>query len=481
VPKDSLVHFSKREVPVSLWLTCCAAAILMGIIISLDMRLAFTMLVVLVFAVPLGWLFFRYIELGFLLTLLAIIPGQLIRFSLGTDARGGSAILISDLFLALVIFVWGIRKMTVDQRVPRSKIAGPLILFLSIAFLSLIFGSFQIIDFVSSAPGKPMIIAIMYWVRLVMYSLFFFVSLDALKTIRAAERLLHVLILIGFVLSIGGFIQLWLVPDFTKMAVAAGWDPHQDRLLSSFFDPNFMGTFLAMDMVVIIALVLDPSRKLKYKSWIISLGLVISLAFLLTYSRGALLGFMVAFLVIGLFKAPKLLALGLVAMALAVGSMPRLAQRLTEGISIDETGIKRLESWNKGMRIAISTPITGTGYNTLGTVQDSLGLVDEFDVNNRGGIENSLITVFVTMGILGLLAYLYLLFAMLIMSFRTYYRKKYSQSLRHLGLGVGAALVVVIFASTTLNALFYPAIMLQMWALMAAVERYREIEEAKVK
>lgn len=479
--KESLVQFSKQEVPIYVWAICCFGAILLGLIVGSDMRLAILAILGLALALPLGWLFFRYIEIGFVLTLLAIIPGQLIRFSLGTDARGGSAILISDLLLALAVLVWGVRKMTVDQYIPRSKVIGPLMLFLGVAFLSLIFGAFQIVDFVPDAPGKPMIIAIMYWARLLLYSMFFLVALDALKSIKSIERLLHLLILIGFILSIGGFIQLWLMPDFTSMAVAAGWDPHQGRLLSTFFDPNFMGTFLAMDMVIIIAMALDSSRKLKYKSWIVFLGLIISLAFLLTYSRGALLGFMVAFLVIGLLKAPKLLAIGVLAMALAIGSMPRLAQRLTEGISIDETGIKRLESWDKGIRIAISNPITGTGYNTLGTVQDGLGLVDEFDVNNRGGIENSIITVFVTMGIAGLLAYLYLLMTMLIMTFRTFYRRKYSQSLRHLGLGVGAALIVVIFASTTLNALFYPAIMLQIWALMAAVERGREIEETENK
>ena len=417
----------------------------------------------------------RHLCIGVVLVLLAILPGQFIRFSLGTDPMGGSAMLLTDLLLVPLVGAWAMQKL-MTRRLPKSDLTGPLLLFVGVALLSFLAGIPDVLMYTGGMAGKPLLVAFLYWGRYVLYALFFVVLLDVLSTIASTERLVTGLLWLGVLLALGGFIQLWFIPDFTSYAAAAGWDPHQDRLLSSFFDPNFMGTFFAMDICLAAALLLDPSRRLRAKLWISLAVAVIFVAFLLTYSRGALLGLAVGLVLIGLFRAPRAVAVGALAIALAIAAVPRFAQRITDGLSIDETGVKRITSWTKAVKLLPSSPMLGVGYNHLATVQDALGTVDEFDVNNRGGVENSLLTVAVTTGALGLGAYLWHLASLYILTIRTWRERRRSPAVRHLALGTAAALTAVLVASMTLNAMLYPFILLQLWALLAIVERRRQID-----
>lgn len=422
-------------------------------------------------------LYLRHLELGAVLVLLAILPGQVLRLSLGTDPRGGSAMLLTDLLLVPLVTAWVLRKLTVDRRLPRSALLLPLATFTLVALASYVAGIPFVLAHVA-APGKPLVVALMYWGRYLLYALGLLVALDLLRTARAIERALALLLGLGVLLAVAGFIQLWLVPDFTAYAVAAGWDPHQGRLLSTFFDPNFMGSFFAMDLAVVLALLFDPSRSVRWRSWVAAAGAVIFVAFLLTFSRGALLGFLAAFALVTLLRSPRTFVIGSVAVALSIVAVPRLAQRITEGLSVDETGVKRIESWTKAVKLLPSAPLLGVGYNHLATVQDALGLVTEDDVNNRGGVENSLLTVAVTTGLLGALAFLWLHATMLLVTLRSWWDRRLPPRARHLGLGVAGAIVAVIVASTTLNALLYPFILLELYALLAIVEGVRGVDAA---
>ena len=112
---------------------------------------------------------------------------------------------------------------------------------------------------------------------------------------RVDNQVWYMVFVSSVILSILGFVQLILFPDFSFMS-QYGWDPHQGRLLSTWYDPNFLGGFLGLSGVVILSRVLVFLKENKFwnnkniillSSWIIGLVIVFG-ALMLTYSRSAL-------------------------------------------------------------------------------------------------------------------------------------------------------------------------------------------------
>jgi hypothetical protein len=418
--------------------------------------------------------------LGLLLVLLSLIPGQVIRLSLGTDVRGGSAIIMSDIAILVVVIVWLIRKLTKETTVEPNRLTGPLLTFIGIALAS-VFQGYVIIWQTGTLELKEMLVAFMYWVRFVEYALVFFIAWDVIKTGKEIRTFLKWIFITGVLIAIGGFIQLVIMPDFTEYAIKYGWDPHYYRLLSSFFDPNFVGGYFGMVMSVAIAMLFYEENR-TWKRWLAFSIMIMGVALMLTISRSGLLALVGGLFVIGVVRSRLFLLLGFIGIVLSLLLYPRLFDRITEGFSLDETGVKRIESWSKGLTIMKAYPILGVGYNNLASVQDDLGMVDEFDVNNRGGFENSLLTIFVTTGIVGFTAYLYMLFILLYTAYRNYLQANAPPWSRGVSLGIFAGIIGIIANSMFINSLLYPFILINLWIMAAIVMRINaDIQRIQIK
>lgn len=417
--------------------------------------------------VGVGILFVHYPRFSYSCLFLSIVAGQLARISLGTDARGGSAIIATDLVIIMMGMGWLFKKLIYQRMLPKALLAQSIVAFCIVALLSYFVG-FSTLAQMDSLDLKSIIVSFSYWFRFVAYALLYFITIDFLAEKKHHHQFLLELILgTGILVSISGFIQLLIMPDFTAYAIKSGWDPHQDRLLGTFFDPNFIGTYFAMIMAFAFSIYPTSSKRLK---WIIIFCILLSsVALLLTFSRTGYLAFIAAFAIIGAVRSPKMLIIGAICIVLGVVASPRAVQRITDGLSVDETGLKRVYSWDKGSRILQSFPLFGVGYNNLSTVQDFYSLVDEFDVNNRSGLENSFLTIFVTTGIVGGFTYLWLWYSMLISSFKIWFKKRLTLSQRNLGLGIGTALIAVIVSSIFMNSLLYPFLLVHIWVFASLI------------
>lgn len=455
------------------WFSAVAISLLLGLTITWSLSAALFILVLLIVVVPLAIPYLKNNHIGLALIILSIVPGQLVRLSLGTDVRGGSAIILTDIFILLLIIVWGVKKLVYDKKFNKNEINAPLILFTVIALISLIQGYF-ILGQLGTIELKEIVVSFLYWVRWVMYAFVFFITTDLIKKESHLNMYLKVLFWVGVLVSIAGFIQLALVPDFTKYAIKYGWDPHQDRLLSTFFDPNFVGGFLAMVMAVATGIwFYTPSKK--EKTWLSVLLVITGVALMLTVSRSGLLALVTAMGIIGLLRSKLFLFLGIAAILLVVLTQPRLVTRITEGLSVDETGALRIQSWYNAASVTASYPVLGVGYNTLASVNDDLGLVDEFDVNNRGGVENSILSIFVTTGVVGLTAFLWLYLIMLKKAYDIWKDKEVPPRWRGFSLGLLAAMLGIIMHSIFINSLLYPFILIYIWIWMGMLVRIKPI------
>ncbi len=410
----------------------------------------------------------RYPRFSYILLFLSIVGGQLARLSLGTDTRGGSAIIATDVIVILMCFAWIWRKLVLERKFALPKLTFPIQIFLIVTAISVVAGIINIINLVSP-DLKTIIVSISYYARFVAYALLYFITQEFLAQKPQEHRvfLFNCIFVTSILVSIGGFVQLIVMPDFTPYAIQYGWDPHVDRLLGTFFDPNFIGSYFAF--ILAMGMGLYPTASKKHKVLIAFSILFCSVALLLTFSRTGYVAFLAAFFLIGLMRSPKLLIVGTACIALGLISSPRAVQRITDGLSVDETGLKRVYSWDKGTRILTSHPIFGVGYNNLATIQDYYSLVDEFDVNNRGGLENSLLTVFVTTGIFGGLAYIWLWFSTFKIAFDVWKRKAMRKVCRNQALAIAAGLLAFVVSSIFMNSLLYPFILVHIWIASALI------------
>ncbi len=409
----------------------------------------------------------RYPRFAYVMLFLSIVGGQLARLSLGTDNRGGSAIIATDVVVIAMCIAWLWRKMVIERKFKIPPLTAPIQIFLVVTAVSALAG---IINIVTLIPPdiKTIVVSISYFIRFVAYAMLYFITYEFLAQ-KPEHRsfLFNCIFVTSILVSIGGFIQLIVMPDFTAYAIAAGWDPHVDRLLGTFFDPNFIGSYFAF--ILALGMGMYPTCTKRHKILIAISILFCSVALLLTFSRTGYVAFLAAFFIIGMLRSPKLLIIGTACIALGLVASPRAVQRITDGLSVDETGLKRVYSWDKGTRILASHPVFGVGYNNLATIQDYYSLVDEFDVNNRGGLENSLLTVFVTTGVFGGLAYIWLWICTFKLTLQMWLRKSVSMAWRNQALAIGCGLLAFIISSIFMNSLLYPFILVHIWIASALI------------
>lgn len=443
------------------------AACLVGYILAISPMHAFGTFLLLGVGLPAAYLLLKNQHLGLALVILSVVPGNLIRFSLGTQETGGAAILICDMFIPILILSWVMRKLTTDRDVQYNGINLPLLSFTLIALASLIQG-FGVLESTGELTLKEAIVSSMYWFRWVEYAFLFFIAADIIDSEKAVENYLRLLLWTAVLVAIGGFIQLIVMPDFTEYAILYGWDPHQNRLLGTFFDPNFMGGFLAMVESIAIALLLE-ARTLKERSVLIFQLLVIGIALVLTFSRSGYLAIMVAVFVIGVLRAPKILGASFLVVVLTLSLSPRALSRVVEGMTFDETVVKRFESWGKALELIPNWPVLGVGYNTLMFVQDDLGTADSFDVNNKSGVENSFLSILLTTGVLGLVSFTFIYLAIFKQAFLNWKNKALGKRYQTLSIGIMASLLGIIANSMIINSLVYPFILIYIWVLAGIV------------
>lgn len=400
-----------------------------------------------IFIAILSWSF--SISLGILL--IALLAGQLIRIKI--PGSEGGAILLLDIVVPIVVLAWILRRLFERKTRKINFLALPIVSFVIIAGFSFILGS-------SALQTNEIMISFFYLARWIAYAGIYFVIAD-----RASEKdfrkILWILVIAGLIFALGGIWQYIYFPNFSQMAALAGWDPHYYRVLSSFFDPNFAGGFLAMILLLILYLMFT-AKKWEEKFGLFIIFLPILLAFILTYSRSSYLAFAIMLSFIGLVRYPKIFLAGTIIALVVIFSFPKAVQRIEGARKIDVTASARIQSWQKAWQIITDYPVFGVGYNAFAFVQQQYGFIETTKVHSAAGSDSSLLTILATTGFLGLGAYLAIWLVLMAKSWQIFKRRSPYQ---YFGL-IFLTIILGLFAhSQFVNSLLYPAIMIYIWIL----------------
>lgn len=318
--------------------------------------------------------------------------------------------------------------------------------------------------------GTEWLISWSYLVRYVAYVLvFFFVAFDSLlydpaQWRRRFDWWIGILLASGLLMAIGGFIQLYLLPDLAELA-KYGWDPHVDRLVTAMLDPNYAGCYFAIIIGVAVSLYLHMEGQLGRRALLLLLISVLMVALLLTYSRSGYLMLAVVLGCISVVKSRALLVVGLVLAIIAVMTVPRIQTRLIGALEVDASAQPRIISWQNSWQIGSDNWMLGVGFNAYRYAQDRYGIVDLEESGHAGaGADSSWLFVFATTGILGALLFVSGYMAMIWAAMRTYFGSS-NPRVRAVSLATASVLVGLAMASQFNNALFYTWIMQPLWLL----------------
>lgn len=373
---------------------------------------------------------------------LAIVSGQLIRIPFGTGNLtpvDAGIIIVSTLLLF------------------KAKPYIPL-LFLKFFFLFLLTGLISLIFSPLNLNLSEFLNSLFYLIRLSLFVFFSFL-LMAEKSKHYRSKIQDILLYSGIILASLGLLQFIFLPDLIFLT-KDGWDPHFFRTVSTFLDPNFIGAYFVLTLLLFL-----QKKSLKQK-WQILFFAIIFLALLTTFSRSSYLMFLISGLSISWLKRSiktALLTLTLFAILLLSFQIYTQVVARPRNISREQSASFRLNNWQQGLEIFQKSPLLGIGYNSYRYGLKKYNLADDQFIAGHGssGNDSSLLFVVATTGLTGLITYLLFLITL----------AKYGLSKKNLILP--AAILGLLTHSLFANSLFYPPILL--WLFLKTADTSTEI------
>ncbi len=410
----------------------------------------------------------------FVFLLLAPVTGELWHISIWKFD-----FLPSDVIILILFPLWVLDKLVTDRRVRIGKIGKAIALFLFVMVTTYFFNMLRF-DFAQMLSG---FILMGRFGMYVIVAGMAFDMLDRDKTGFFRKLLIGAMILSMVLIVILGFLQLKFFPSFLELGLYLdGWDPHIGRLLSTWFDPNFIGGYLAFVLPIVIALMVYSKRHKNMRLSIV-MGAIAAFglaALYLTFSRSGYLAFIVALGILAFFMSRKLLVTLVIVTVLGFSLSPRVQERTIEAVDsakgligldsqkpLDPTAQLRVYSWQFASEIIADYPLLGAGFGRYA-----------FEINKRGhgllsdhssgGSDSSLLTIWAQTGIFGLLSYLAVGFVAAITAIRRVWRKKDFDSYLLLGLLSGFAGMMI--HSVFVNSLLYALMMVYLWIGLALMD-----------
>lgn len=334
-----------------------------------------------------------------------IVLGNAMTFNLGNRLP----VKVAELISIVLIFTLLLKK---EEKFKISNFNFKLLIWLLIGFVSLLINTIRF----SYSIGS-MLYGLLYSVRIVHLMLLCSLIKEYFKENKIEiKKIFDFIINCYIVVCIIGFVQLIFFPkayDFYEIFYNLGVyfpnaDPHVGRLISTYFDPNYLAACLLIPTIITL-IYWDKYNEKKY----FIKFLIISLTIILTVSRSGLLGYVITvflFTLSGLKleqgklkynKKTIILFLSIMIMfviSLKLGNV-RVVNRITNSVS-DKSTYYRFDNWEYSMDIIKDNSLIGVGYNLIGTYSD-VNLDIKRGESVKYGSDSSLLLIMMTTGIIG--------------------------------------------------------------------------------
>jgi len=374
--------------------------------------------------------------------------------------NNGVSFTLNDILLLSLILIWILFRIKKKGLFPIGFLQKSLFLFCLVGIIALIIN-------LGNLGIEKLFVSFLYLIRFVSYASIYFIVKDLAPKFKKKIPYLLLFSGTGFVLI--GYIQYFLYPSL-KNLFYLGWDEHLYRMFSSFFDPNFAGAFFVLFFFFLTYFLnLFYKRKEYLKlSIIAALSILTFISIYLTYSRSALLMLVVGVITyLTLFNKKRFILIVLFPIILFIFLSPKSFQ--TEGTNLLRTvsSEARLSSASQGINIFLKNPVLGVGFDAYRYAlnrYEGLNTTYWQTTHSGGGTDNSFIFVLATTGIVGFIAYSYLLYRIIKLGFLNIKRNKY------LSIILISSVVAVSIDSFFVNSLFYIFIMEWLFVLAGLTE-----------
>lgn len=342
-----------------------------------------------------------------------------------------------------------------DRGVDPSSIVGIMFLVLAILWLAATFYgrkpirasivTMMLIGYVIagalSVAGSSHVQASALQLARLMSAILMFVVLEQLITNRTMLKRVLIACFAALIIPLG-YTLLGIVTGHASDEVKSGFT----RLTGTFTQSNDYARFLTFLLLFGVAVIPYVSRRVK--PFLLVLLALAGLFLLLTLTLGAIAAAFAGILLIALIQRRSALIglLGAAAIA-ALVVVPGLIGRITDSTASSEVGggptgnslSWRLDYWATLLTINKDNPITGVGLNTT-----------QYFTNSAKQPHNDFLSAYIETGVIGLLLYLGLVLAMLVVAGRAVLRTQ--RDTLEWGVAVGALVCVGAYAVMSLAA-----------------------------
>lgn len=376
-----------------------------------------------------------------------LIAGNIISMPVALGAR------VTLLDVSVVVLVlYGALRSGKKRIIPH--LWAPIIAFTGICLISLA-------QTVTNVPLYVVGGGLLYVLRFLLYAALYWTAVGKLFSPAVWRRTLT---LSGVCMAGVGLLQYFWYPDLRNLAYL-GWDPHYQRLFGTLLDPNFMGIILTLTLLSL----LGTQHKGMQPFMRYGLTGLVLLAFVLTYSRSAIVALVGGLIVWAVLSGYKKLA-GIVIAAVLVGFL--LLPNSGEGRNLfrSVSSYARVGNAQRAITLIKEKPLFGHGFNLLRFVARERSWLDESTVPSRAGagLDTSLLFVGATTGLVGFGVYVWLLVSLYGSGIRLYRAGEKHRMSAATYLGVLTALLL---HSLFVNSLFYPWVLVWLWILTGTVEQ----------
>ncbi|HEY8890142.1 MAG TPA: O-antigen ligase family protein [Clostridium sp.] len=373
---------------------------------------------------------------------------------------------LTDLILALIIFAY-IMNLIVSRKGRENFIKGIINFFTD--KLSIFMAILLVMMLVSTSYAVDKKLALSESARFMSYIFMYFLIKYELNKKKQINVVLNCYIFTSFILSCIGIVQY-----FTGFALDDSFKKANDlgggiRIAATLFNPNAYGAYLILIIFPVIMLSIYEKKKKKKIVYILLSILVIS-NLLMTFSRNAVLGFVIGLLVLTLIYSIKLIfALG--GFGILICFIPSVFQRF-KGMAILSKDDPRVKLWETALKMIKDHPIRGVGNgNYVTRYNDYIMKYKELQYYYYRSYpsHNSYLKVQSELGIIGIVSFLGIL-ATALFRVNKLYKATIDKFHKPFYIGVMASMTAFLFMNLSDNLFFVPKVTTYFWILLATSE-----------
>lgn len=374
---------------------------------------------------------------------------------------GGLSGIWDELFMLFMFVVWLYKAIRYRKEhcIKQTPINSCLCIFFGIFVILLLFSP----NFTVSFEGFRTI---------VQYTLWYFLVLQLLSDKKNMKNLLLILVLIVGGLAIHGVYQYLIGVEMPAAWIESG-ENIRTRVYSIFTSPNIFGSLNLLVFPIAFAMCLTRKNQ-REKLFFAFLTLCMLASLVFTYSRGAWIGAACAVGVYVLIKRPKLIFLAVGAGTGLLLFVPSIGNRFLFMFSSDylSSSMKggRLIRWITALQILKEHP-EGLGLGQFGgavAMNHNLTTIVNGTEIETFYMDNYYLKIAVEAGVLGLLAFIWLMYQVITISIKTVYIVT-DCVMKELAIGVTAGLAGVVCHNFVENVFEVPMMSSLFWMLVAVI------------